>query len=772
MAAPAPSYDKLKYGTKTPDALQFDTFVTGVESRYDFTTWTFNSAQPSSGITIIANRITITKFKPNVPIITSNFTGTATDSTPTTAELSAITKNTYIKYTGLTANQSLLTNYTKQNEQMNWTANLRGLYFAPYRTTTMGEITVAGYPNWMVAYDDGTTAVQLGDELTIRCEGGGYGRIARITDRTEYTKVLPSWSRFPENQDSHWQLGVGIYTSESTDNDGFITLSTPIVVEIDNTFIVNPTNIEGYRAYCGDVQVYNKDMTFQNVLMRHGCAFKETGTFTEQIQGANVAITSEYNGESNVAWVISDRAYRSDYGHIRLPYISDLGELISNEFPFKLWAKLDRDADFGHIWDSIVEAFRAYYITHPTFANHLFSLSSGYIETLSLTFDVGYSDAQQTEENYIDMMGIFDYSNLVESVSFNITTGILKSLVNAFRQTHTLQAVSFNKVVNVSDFAGAFEGTYLENFPTNLACTNRWQDNSITSEPTCDLHYAADGSRLQAFGIFKDQTQTDPEDMCYTAIVEPYCVGAFSRSAVSEIDYLLDMKFVAPVAGMISETDGGIFNAVFNAPDLAVGFIKNLNKGDWSLDGTARNGLCAGNLEQYDEDSANYLLENLFDLRLNTSDAAHLEAETNSLNNWSASTGTKRPVLFETAADATLSKNLTSGGTMEINLSLYNCTCSLTNGGSTTTLANGDHTLSLTAGTTVFTFTKNSGVDTMGAVLTLTDHFKYELTRGLSAANIYLPADWSTRNIIHSSSVQEANARGWTVYVGGTVYTV
>ena len=72
----------LKYGTKNITALKFDAPIVSIESRYNFTEWIFNQEQPSSGITITQNKVTITKFKPNVPIITSHFPGEEDDYAP------------------------------------------------------------------------------------------------------------------------------------------------------------------------------------------------------------------------------------------------------------------------------------------------------------------------------------------------------------------------------------------------------------------------------------------------------------------------------------------------------------------------------------------------------------------------------------------------------------------------------------------------------------------------------------------------------------------
>ena len=744
----------LKYGTKNITALKFDAPIASIESRYDFTSWTFNSQQPSSGITITQNKVIITKFKPNVPIITSNFTGTATDNTPKTTELSAITKNSYAKFTGLTANQSLLTDYTKQNEQSpDWTAHLRGLYFAPYRRTTMGEITVAGFPNWMVVYDDGTASEQLGNELTIRGEGGGYGQIARITDRTSYTRLIPSWTIFPENQDSHWQLGLGLYTSVTPDQSGFITLDTPIVFEIEDTSLTDPTTVEGFTAAVGEDTVYTKAKTYANVIQAYDFENEEHNTFVRPVVGKYISILSTWQGVST-AFVVDERAYENLYSHIRLPEITDLTALISSNYPVKFWGNIEQDGVHPTIWTSISNAFASASISDENFCQCLFA-NAATNNPVAMTVNIDLVD----DDHYINMGDVLAACSAISEMHFNIEHGALKSLHEAFIQTRNLSQVTFNKQVNIADFSGTFEGSTLTTFPSNVAAGADWQTQ--LSEPTCLINFAADAAKLTTFGIANDNNP-------FVAVINPYCAGAFARSDIQTIEYVLDMKFVEPTSGAINY-DGTIFNSVFGDNSALVSAkIANLNKGDWRLDGTASNGNYAGNLANLDATSVNYMLNNVFDLRRNSSQASYFENEFNSLNGWVASSGTKRPIVFEGWETCTLTKNLSTSGTMEVVLSLVNCTMSLTNGGSTTTIPAGTTQINLASGATTITFTKTNPGENMVAVLQLTSPFKAELTRNLSAANIYLPAGFGSK--IDSSALTTANARGWTVYVGGNVY--
>ena len=991
----------LKYGEQDIDALMFDAPIHGITSRYDFTGWSVNQNQPSDGITVVKNKVTITKFKPNEPIIISNFSGTGTNSTPTIAEICSLSKNLNIKVSGLSANNTagLFSAYGKTNQIITfWTAYLVGAYLAPYNTSLNAEINVAVDVRGNIVYSDNTTCV-LADDYVLRGDGGGYGRIGMISDRVSYTKDIPDWKSFPNSgTDHHWQLAFGIYTSVAPNSGDYITLTEPVVLQIENTYIVDPTTIEGYTAAVGEDGVYSKEMTYDNVLTSHDLSFKEVNTFTEPIAGFNAEITSNYGSEQKTAFVISERNYRSLYENMRLPAITNLGTLLRQSFPFKFWATLKRDPAHTHIWDSIVDAFTNNTITNTTFANHLFSKSSGDIPNLTLKFDVGTTNSQ---DNIIDLMGIFDHSNLVSNINFNLITGTVYSLVNAFRNTKTLQSLTFNKMISVSDWQGSFEGTSLANFPENVAAVDRWHTEKSLSGPDCIISDAADGCALTHFGNWKTDISSDPHgrlsatvtpnavgtssnvgsvtvdstigatqeitivaEICpggnvpdfdsqtyqirrlkpysantqtadgivfllqgigydtnnnkvgasptyiasrrnvlseafnpsavftaagytpdplntnvvkvgtsdfvtsvfgnpyffrekdeftlaavftpgyiememtavglkrmeiqmrvfnindtftnspdtytvnsysstpylyentgyaltawgitgrayamtneYGITVSPSCRNAFYNSLISEIRYILDMKFVSPVYNSIGgSANNRLQYTVFSHSMLQTAYIKNLNKGDWSLDGEARADknnelICGGNLSNFDEDSANFLLENMFDLRRNTKEASRIENEYNSFNSWTASGGSKYPISFHANGNASIRKSVTTTGKLVLDATISNCTVTVTTPSGSTTLAQGINEVSVSSFGNVIISVASTGSNPQ-AIINLSEHFLSELTSGLTQANVYLPESWRTRNIIHPTAVQTANERGWTVYVGGQVYTV
>ena len=632
---------------------------------------------------------------------------------------------------------------------------LQGLYFSPYNTGYGGEVNVDCDPGWWVTYDSNPSGQSLGNDTTVRCDGvndseAQYAKIGRWRDKLNYTTILPDWNRMPENDAYNWQLALMIHTSAPTDNDGFITLSTPIIFEIEDISVTDPTTIEGFTATVGENTIYSKVKNYANIIQAYDLESEEHGSFTRLINGGHVTIMSTWNGVST-AFVVDERVYNGVYSHIRLPEITDLSSLISNKYPVKFWGNIEQDGTHPTLWTSILNAFATTPITDGNFGQCLFANSKTNIPvTITLNIDL------ESPNEYINISDMFAESSAFSEVHFVLGDGALKTLHNTFLHAQNLQEVTFNKVIDISDFSGTFEGTSLVDFPENVAAAGDWQGRS--SEPVCMINFAADNARLTSFGNYKNTSAQIEADKYYTAIVSPYCVGAFARSDISNIKYILDMKFVTPANGSINY-DGSIFNSIFGANSpLTTAKIKNLNKGNWTFDGVEQGRACAGNLINLDADSINYMLSNVFDLRLNTSDAAHFESEFNSLNDWTASSGTKRPIVFEGHETCTLRKDLSTSGTMNVILSLVNCTMSITNGGSTRSINAGTTELELVSGPTIITFTKINAQQEMIASLFLSEHFRSELTPNLNSANIYLPANAGSK--IDSSALSMANTRG------------
>lgn len=750
----------LKYGIKDISALKFDKPIEpGDTYSYDFANdWTINPAQTGGVVVTNDHTLTITKFKPNVWFIKSNYA--------TMNKEQFLVKFYNIDWTlnGISANSAKLTRVQTS------TYKPAGLVITPVnaQNTPMdpGAMNVAGgsfkNPNY------------------------GWSTYGYVVGNGTYKLY-----NYPAYNANYPQVALVLHSAVEPDGDGFITLDSPITISVPNlagNIPVNPTSVEGFQGYLGDNQVYDKPMTFSNVLSAYSFVFKETGRYTESIQGVRHNIPNSWNGEDNVAFVVSCRGYNGIYNKIRLPEVIDFDDLIQQNFPFKIWGQFETVEGHSNIWDSIANAFSSTTITNDVFSNHLFANSSGgKLQDLDLNFDC-YTEKEGggIVEHYIDIYGIFDHcGGVARNIHFNINRGLIKSLVQAFRQLKNVDSVTFNKPISVTDWSGAFEGTTLQNFPNNIIPTHQWRNTGSTldmrSETTCDMEYLANGSSLLRIGDYKDDTATTESDKYYTVRLTSNVRGFISRSAVQEIRYLLDMKFVDPTNNS-TMTGGWDGNSPFSATSLTSARIKNLNLGNWNLDGNGRGGVVAGNIPNLDADSTNYMLNNMFDLRQNdtvTGDTGRFENQLNSFNNWTYSQGWDTVSIAPTCYvnNGTVTRNITNpgDGRMVIKPVLANCKLYVTINGSTREITDfpldpiaGTREISgITGGNVTF---KLEQIDTnyeMHGTLELGEdfHFRSELTPGFTASSIYLPAALQSK--ADPAAILEARARGWNVYFGG-----
>ena len=793
------------------DALMFDKPVIGGDYRYDFSTWVVNPDQPSEGIVIDDGSITITKFKPNIPILVSNYTGTGADNTPTASEICAVSKKIEMNLSGFDSNSSYFTQYqysvpiqcsdgtTRNIGHVNPYYSIPkfcGLYFAPYYTLIEKAMPfcVFLYTNngrdGTIKYSDGSSA-NLGDDSYLRGtrdgDNLGFGTFYHRHDLK--STLTPDWTDLPSNiyklanepisqswdgswvswatgPNAYWQLAVILFTNYTPDADGTITLDVPIVIRQANNYKVNPCSVEGYKSYIGSSHCYSKAETLANTLIRHGLASVNTNQYTRQIQGLTVDIYNNgYDGNPWALVVDETVNYNNKYDYFRFPVPTDMEDLIKVNYPIKFFCTQYDEDGYNKFWRSVIDIFKRNPITNNMFAQCLFTFSNIKGE---------YYGSQNDNDNYVELTfnmadptthivvdHLFDYSK-VDKVKINVTSGNMQSLLCMFRQTKSLTNVQFyhsteeNHRVLASQWSGSFEGSSLVNWPSGLGSyDNEWD---ATSRRHSDINYGFDGSKLSTIGLYKDENATLEDDKYYTMLVGPYCAEAFRGWTGTEIRFILDMAFVNPNSGAYR---------VFDAPNVTTMKIKNLNKGNWSFDGVTRNNTYHGNLTKLNADSINYLLNNVYDLTSNNSNSIYLENELNSFNSWSNTTGTKRSVSYNTnnMNSGQISKTISTSG------NIYLTVTQIPSGGSVVvennntiiaTLSSGsweDHAIPVSAGSVVIKCnTNNNGnID-----IKLSRAFRTEVST-INEAIIYCPSEWS--NLIDNNAASTAEARGWRIFI-------
>lgn len=319
----------------------------------------------------------------------------------------------------------------------------------------------------------------------------------------------------------------------------------------------------------------------------------------------------------------------------------------------------------------------------------------------------------------------------------------------------------------------------LEIYPERFIKWNEYRSNVWQYGIHCTLfHYAFNNARsLITIPSFPSENEDD------NTIIAAYTERAFNDCK--------SLTTVGPILNMIIVQPSKALSMFYNCTSLSSIKIKNLNHGDWSFDNETRNGVYIGTLKSLDTESVDYLFNNLSDLT--TYDVSkHEDTIDKSFKNWISSyfngstitpdwdytlslitqfTCRKR---YSTKEDAPFivytNEELRD---MEVHVS---------------GLQNGDYVIFGEDGSaeSIVTWTQNdtksvskapdvtmgfklmsSNTDSKSQVtITIVNGLDYT-NPGVSSANLYCPEEWADK--VTSEMVETANAKGWTIYIGGVL---
>lgn len=744
----------IAFGENPIDSLLFASPI--VADDIDFANDWIVNPENGEGVTIEGGTVTITKVKPKEWILRSNY-GFADYG-----ERDAWGLKARFKFSGLQALWGNAITYNEDHPIMATDQTYRpiGLVITPIRTSDGMQFSHV-YP-WEMNIPGGKFKHVYGYSQSGHWSVYGYGY-----DQIEqpYNWTCGGYSS------GYLEIGFALWTGTAPDDGEYLTLTNPIVIEAK---CIYPVSVEGFSAFVGSNPVFAKPKTVANTLIKWGIAPKESGSFVEKIQNQNVQIQkSGYQSRQEAETGISEAPYAfvthgdgGEYARMILPSVSDIAARITEGFPLKYWC-MQYDKGNDAFWKSVIDAFASTPISDVALGQCLFPLSnieSGFSDkgAVKLTFD--------GQGQYFILDRAFDHCDNIDKVHITLIEGYMQSLLCLFRATPNLSEVVFNPdggtIPRVSQWSGSFERSALQNWPSGLGVDNREGLNDF-SEGVCDVNYAFDNSSLKRVGDYRDENGQTENEKYWIARVAPYCVDAFYNSALTEIRYLLDMKFVVPNSSA---------HQCLLSSSIASARIKNLNKGDWSLDNVTRNGCRAANFVNLDSDSVNYLLENVFDLRQNP---ARAETDYNPIGKWtviggSVSSRGYNDISFYGTEKPQLQVNSSIAGTVQIiansstvkKFRLYNAATGWVNHEFYTA---GINTMALSIGTGINVLEVNESPSEPYGVSFAVDGTEVALSERsqVTEANLYCPANWADK--IQASSAQEAQIRGWHIYIDNTL---
>lgn len=744
----------IAFGENAIDSLLFSNPI--VEADIDFVNdWVVNPDN-SEGLTVESGKITITKVKPGEWLIRSNYgfaNATERNDWGTKARF---------KFSGLESLRGTSITYVEDHPigDTNQMYVPSGLVITPIRPSDGLQLSHV-YP-WDMNIPGGKFKHVHGYSGVYVWRIYGY----------EYDQIEMPYNASP-GYNAYSEIGFAFWTGTAPDSSGYLTLENPVIIEARRIY---PLSVEGFRAFVGQNSVFAKIKTVDNTLIKWEIATREEDRFSEQIQGLNVQILkSDYQrreeAESGVEtdpYAFVCHAGSSDFTRVILSPPTDLAARIAEGFPLKYWCFV-YDTDTEKFWKAVIDAFASTPITDKVLGQCLFPLSN---------IESRFSDKGAVKltlnavGQYFVLDRAFDHCDFIDKVHITLQEGFLQSLLCLFRATPRLSEVLINPdggiIPQISQWSGAFERSALVNWPggTGLGIGNR-EGLSEFSEGVCDFNYAFDNCSLTRIGDYKDELAAEEDAKYWIARVAPYCVDGFYNSAITEIRYLLDMKFVVPNSNA---------HRVLLSSSIRIARIKNLNKGDWSLDDVTRNGCRAANFVNLDADSVNYLLENVFDLTVNPARAA---TDYNPITKWSVDSGSLsyrdyKEIVFYGTAKPRIKVTSTTTGTIDIiatsdTVRKFRVYSPGSGWSSVEFPITGENTIAVTIGTGENIIEVDETPSNPYRIAFSIDPSEEALSERstVTEANLYCPSNWVDK--IQTASAQIAQARGWHIYLGGTL---
>lgn len=241
-------------------------------------------------------------------------------------------------------------------------------------------------------------------------------------------------------------------------------------------------------------------------------------------------------------------------------------------------------------------------------------------------------------ENYISGIAEFADSNIEKVI---INTGFVTSLHELFYRAVNIREVEFENAARSQDLSGAFEfcNNLLKLPVINWSDGNRsfgtGEDATTYKVPCSNVGYAFEYCyrlpELPQYGATRDAATN-------VLTFVDFAPQAFNQcKALTKIGPILDFRYLEPANASL------IFGGCTALTDLR---LKNLNHGSWRFDEKAINGVVHGNLSALDAESVKYLIDNLSDLTVTTSDDEHAiskvrTAELHCPSTWTSITDTQ-----------------------------------------------------------------------------------------------------------------------------------
>lgn len=397
---------------------------------------------------------------------------------------------------------------------------------------------------------------------------------------------------------------VTIELVNDTYPDGIIDISeNPIIIKQVNTKGIDITTKECWDVYLNNIHTYHKDKTFENCWEKYGFV---TDKYTDD-DGEHTFPNGKISVSNNTGYVFD--------GGIVMPKIVDLNnviKVIDKDKIVQSYLTWNISVTNDDVWEDVRKWYSGNTINGTMISSSLFtncSINGDII--LNINNNENLVDSGNTsEKNYYLFAHDFVNGSKINSITFNLAEGHRFSVGhNMFRGATELTECHTNYPIGATDSSGMFEWCgKLKTYDSNFI---NWGDRA-------NFNYNNEGGTNMAFCFEYTGLETIPqynqEDRFAdnnTIICLPYIAQMFNGSnSLKTVGPVIDIKMVNP------PVDGAAYLA-FAAEAITDIRIKNLNHGDWYLNGKGSGNSNHGNLPNLDQESINYLIENLYNLPAN-----------------------------------------------------------------------------------------------------------------------------------------------------------
>lgn len=261
----------------------------------------------------------------------------------------------------------------------------------------------------------------------------------------------------------------------------------------------------------------------------------------------------------------------------------------------------------------VASKVKEWFATHTT--KSIFSNDPSRTGGLFYASDIDGTVTLNIDGSNISGVAEFADSNIEKVI---INTGFVTSLHEIFYRATNLREVEFENVARSQDLSGAFEfcGNLIKLPVINWGDGN-WSfgtgEDAITYKGPCSnagfaFEYCYRLPEIPQYGTTRDA-------VINTLTFVDYSPQTFNQcKALTKIGPILDFRYLKPANAYL------LFGGCTALTDLR---LKNLNHGSWRFDEKAINGVVHGNLSALNAESVKYLIDNLSDLTITSSDDEH-----------------------------------------------------------------------------------------------------------------------------------------------------